>query len=184
MKGRVVVTVIPAALLWVSATWPGDAVLSSAIPSADGSGKANIYYCDALIGSVIQGWSNKAADRFPLLSKESPPPNTMQALSMHPTDRIVLIIESDQKTLSMSSRRDFETGGNGVAAPSPYDILELDDNYIVGFAAGAAGVNSSSLITIDRKQGLGTWSTTLTRDVISGVPRVDSMVLSCGSRRP
>jgi hypothetical protein len=108
----------------------------------------------------------------------------MQAVAARPTDRIVLVIESDHKTLAMSSRRDFEAGGGGLAAPVPNNILQIDDSYIVGFAAGALGPSSSSLITIDRKHGLGTWSTTLARDLISEVPRIDTMVLSCGNRRP
>jgi hypothetical protein len=162
----------------------GDNAVSREIPPVAIGTKANIYYCDALVGSVIQGWTKKADEEFPDFSKDRPRPGNMQASAVRPTDRVVFVVESDQKTLTMSSRKDFESGGSAAAAPAPLNILEMDDNFIVAFGDGAAGPSSSSLVTIDRKRGLGTWTITIARDIISGLPRIDTMALSCGSRRP
>ncbi len=174
---------VASTIAWCNTAWSAGSVVSSQIPAAPTDGKASIYYCDALVGAILEGWSTRAAEQFPLMAKDRPRAGTIQSSAGHPTDRLVLIVESDRKTLRMSSRRDFEAGGKGSAAPSPYELLQLDENFLVAFATGAAGPSSSSLITIDRKQGLGTWSTTLARDIISGVPRVETMALSCGGRQ-
>jgi len=141
----------------------------------------NVYYCDALVGSEVSGWSKKSADEFPSMSKRNSPPGTVEARLIQPTDRLVFVLDQDKKTLLLSSRDEYELGQKNSFLPDPLEVLQVNDKFIIAFGDVAGG--QSTLVNIERSNGLSSWISTQVRDPISHMAKSFTYVLACGESK-
>jgi len=144
-------------------------------PTTTTSRLGKVFYCDATVGAYLDALSKE---------KEVPisnwPKSGMRATAYKPTDRLVLVIEESGNLLTLYKREAFESGkANG----DPFDIAYKSADVIIATVLVTA-LPSIAVVTLDRKTGIATWTTTKSHDFLTEGPRVDTEFFSCGPRKP
>jgi hypothetical protein len=147
-------------------------------PPPSGHLDRDIWYCDAVVGTILDGASKVQVEKSPEFLRERGP--GLIAKVNRPGDRLVIVLSRRDKTLSLYQREDFE-GGKGDAY-----MYELVADTKIGFLATTTYpiARSTSVITLNTDSGVGTWTNILSRDFTTQNARVESMYLVCGSRKP
>ena len=145
-------------------------------PRPVANSSARVFYCDAAVGAILMGTSD---DRLEKAGGMAP---GLAAIARKPTDRVVLVLEADGKTLSLFNRTDFE-GGN-TKRNTPHQIVDGTTEIIVAIAV-PRGLNPTpvGVITLNRRTGIGSLTEILSNDLITRNPRIETSYIACGVRR-
>jgi hypothetical protein len=164
------------AILFASATIAAaeEKVVSAPFPSTSLDSRASNLFCNAAVGTVLQAWSS--ADKAVSLAAQKP---GLFAKALHGTDKVVLEI-LDAK-LYMFRRDEFESGK--TSRDFPLDIIEHSETNLVATATGVLKPKGATVVTLNRKTGLASWTTVMSVGVTSASPRVEAVYLVCGARK-
>ena len=173
MKHGVILAVF-ALLTQVGAYAAEEKSITTPFPKALINPAARVFYCDAAVGTILMG----AGDE----SKATSIAKGLTAVAHKPTDRVVLVLEPDNITLSLFNRIDFE--GGRTDRNTPYQIVDGTTETIVAVAI-PRGMNPTpvGVITLNRKSGIGSLTDILSNESITANPRIESMYVACGPRR-
>ena len=169
-----VILVVFALLTQVGAHATEEKSITTPFPKASINPTARIFYCDAAVGTILMG----AGDE----SKATSIAKGLTAVAHKPTDRVVLVIEPANTTLTLFNRTDFE--GGRTDRNTPYRIVDGTTETVVAIAV-PRGMNPTpvGVITLNRKSGVGSLTEILSNESFTLNPRIESMYVICGPRR-
>jgi hypothetical protein len=179
MKHRTAIAVV--IFLFQSASYAEDKkTLVIPFPKADVNVKSNVFYCDATVGTGLDGREKDVMQDFPdFISSRG---LGLSGTAYFAKDRLVIVVRPERRLLELYHRDEFEAGGSSQAVP--YDIIDDKTDTIVATATNTlVSPPPISVITLNRKNGIATWTTVLSYDFIIHNARIDAEYLTCGVRK-
>ena len=173
MKYRLLLAL--AALVFHATTNAAEEVtITAPFPKPVIGSKAKILYCNATVGVILNGTDDQGKST-PVGIKPG-----LTATANMPTDRVVLVIEPDAKTLSLFNRVDYEAGKTD--RKTPYAIIDQKTDVIVAFVVPSGfSPPSVGVVTLNRKTGIGTLTDVISNEPFTRNPRIESMYVACSS---
>lgn len=131
-------------------------------------------YCNATLGTVLEGRSNDHKLVTAGVAKAG-----VLAKSFEVTDR--LVIEVLERKLYMFRRDEFETGKS--SRDFPLEIIENSRTNLVAVVTGLIAPKGATIFTLNRKTGVGSWTSVMSVGLMTDSPRIEAIYLTCGARR-
>lgn len=179
MNGRLAVAAVLA--LWHSVASAADEkTVIVPFPNSPIIDKSDVFYCDASVGTSLDGGDKKAMADFPSFIDSRG--LGLSAKAYQSKDRMVIVVHSERKLLELFSRDEFEGGKSNQGYP--YNIVDDKSGIIVATTTNdLVSPPPLSVITLSRKNGIATWTTVLPYDFITHNARIDAQYLTCGARK-
>jgi len=167
-------------VLWHSVAFAADEkTVVVPFPQFSISDKSGIFYCDATVGTSLDGGDKKAMADFPSFIDSRG--LGLSAKAYQSKDQMVIVVHPERKLLELFRRDEFERGKNNQGYP--YNIVDDKSDTIVATTTNdLVSPPPLSVITLSRKNGIATWTTVLSYDFITHNARVDAQYLTCRAR--
>jgi hypothetical protein len=143
-------------------------------PASDIDPDAVRYYCTATLGTALSGTSrNYELARLGLVKPG------LSATAHSRTDRIVL--EIARKGVFLFARDEFEAGK--TTRDFPMQVIEDAKDNLVASGADLSAARTVTVVTLNRKTGIATWTSILSGGFVSDTTKVEATYLTCGAGR-
>lgn len=148
--------------------------LVAAFPKSNIPFTAGTLFCNATLGTVLEGRS----EDYALVAAGVTKPGIF-AKAFEATDRVVVEIFEDK--IYMFRRDEFESGKS--SRDFPLAIIENSATNLVAIATGLVPPKGATILTLNRKTGIASWTSTMSVGLLTDSPRIEAIYLTCGARR-